>query len=124
MRDDTIPGRTSVDDWELPPTRPLSVISFGTWRDGWGTQGFVLQDAVGREFAFFFDGHLGRLCSGRGTHLDDDAAFVKKGSPLMSEVLDVIARERERRTEAGIALSGALDKALVYSGHRPTVLRD
>jgi hypothetical protein len=116
MHDDTIPGRASVADWEHPPMCPLRVTSFGAWRDGWGTPYFVLQDAVGREFAFFFDGHLGRLCAGRGTHVDDDAAFVKKGSRLMADVLDVLVAERAHGTQAGLALASAIDKAIVYSG--------
>jgi hypothetical protein len=77
---------------------------------------FVLQDQNGHRFGFFFDGHLGRLCSGTGTHLDDDAAFVKKGSRLMRDVIAVLQSERIRETVAGMALAKHLDRALVYSG--------
>ena len=116
MRDDTVPGRTTIDTWAIEPRRPLTVVAWDVWRDGWATVCFTLRDARGREYGFFFDGHLGRLCSGNGTHLDVDAAFVKKSSRLMQDVLGVLQSERERGTSAGSALSAHLDKALVYSG--------
>lgn len=116
MRDEAIPGRATVDDWDTEPHRPLSIVWWGVWRDGWGTMSFKLRDSTSQEFHFFFDGHLGRLCSGSGTHLDDDAAFVKAGSPLMREVLELLWSERDRGTEAGLALAYHLDKAMTYSG--------
>lgn len=116
MRDEMIPGRATVDDWEPEPKQPLSIVSWDAWRDGWGTTSFVIQDQNEHRYGFFFDGHLGRLCSGTGTHRDADAAFVKKGSRLMRDVIAVLQSERTRKTVAGKELAKHLDRALVYSG--------
>lgn len=102
MRDDTVPGRSTLSDWERPPVgalRPLRLAGDRSFTDmdrhRWSDITFTLVDDSGHAYPFFFDGWLGRLCVGRGRD-DPDAAFVAPESPLLHAVLDVLtAHERD-----------------------------
>lgn len=86
-----LPGFAEIDKWPEVPQPPLSIKDFGRYRD-WGphqTVYVVLADIGGHEYHFFFDRFLGRLCFGKNDK-DEDAAFVRVGSPLERDILDIL----------------------------------
>ena len=116
MRDDTIPGRSTLLDWEIEPVRPLRLKDHAIWRDGWATLEFWLEDAEGNEFRFFFDGFLGRLCWGTDLHTGDDAAFVKKGTRVEADVFETLFREMQANDGVEAVIGKRVRKALQYAG--------
>lgn len=94
-----VPGSPEVSTWHVQPEWPLRITHADIYRDG-GTGLMHVQDATGRQWAFCFDKFLGRLCTGAHPS-DDDAAFVRPGSPLeadlfklMEETVEQVHRER------------------------------
>jgi hypothetical protein len=95
-----VPGFPEASDWPVRPDPPLEIAYAGLYRDG-GTGFMVVRDATGRKWPFCFDKFLGRLCTGAHTG-DEQAAFVRPGSPLEADVLALMARTVRRITRDSV----------------------
>lgn len=123
MRDDTVPGHSTLSDWERPPVGALQPVVLreeeGIFErirtTSWDAMDltFTLIDASGHRYRFFFDGFLGRLCAGQDRE-DEQAAFVAPDSPVLHTVLDVLEAHRDLDR----SIPEALEKARHYGRGR------
>ncbi|WP_067831505.1 hypothetical protein [Actinomadura kijaniata] len=100
---DGVPGAPEASTWYVEPRRPLRITKVDIYRDG-GTGTMLVRDAADSRWTFCFDKFLGRLCVGAHTS-DDDAAFVRSGSPLETELFDLMDQELQQLTSQPPALS-------------------
>lgn len=91
-----VPGSPEVSTWHVPPQMPLRITHTDIYRDG-GTGMMTVRDSVDRRWTFCFDTFLGRLCTGAHP-CDDDAAFVRPGSQLETDLFAVMAHTVQRLT--------------------------
>jgi hypothetical protein len=112
-----------VSDWHVRPEPPLEIVYAGLYQGG-DTGFLVVRDVAGRKWPFCLD-EFGRLRT--GSHpAGEHAAFVRPGSPLEAEVVDLmartaqrIAREPQRVPELAV-LPSLYERTLVRSDlHRP-----
>lgn len=96
-----IPGFPEISEWPVEPLLPFRICDFGIYRDPSPhcTLYLDLVDSNGLVFNFFFDRFLGRLCFGKIADDDDDAAFIKKGSRIQTDVFDIIEKLCDGRDE-------------------------
>ncbi|WP_157431287.1 hypothetical protein [Actinomadura hibisca] len=113
-----VPGSPEVSAWHVEPQRPLRIAEVDIYRDG-GTGMMLVRDAAGSRWPFCFDKFLGRLCVGAHTS-DDDAAFVRSGSRLETELFDLMEQELQQanpRSPVDVELLSRFhQRALVHSG--------
>lgn len=91
--DRSIPGFAEIDEWPITPTPPMSIAQFDRYRDGGpmgGTVFVIIADSAQQRYQIFFDSFLGRLCFGATHHQDDGAAFVKVGSSMESQIIEML----------------------------------
>ena len=108
VRDDTIPGRSEVRDWRHRPVGlavvPLSsTCCTDTYRHPRSGLLFTMVDEEMHRYSFFFDGFVGRLCTGKDQD-DPDAAFVVRGCPVDRDVCEALELWRHRDPAVGRAL--------------------
>lgn len=113
--DSSIPGYSELTGWPELPLYPEKITEICLYRDG--TVVVVIHGGLG----FCFEPNLGRLCYGE-SHRDDNAAFIKKGSPFEAELYSYLEAARKKLSTEEFAKSdiklfnNCFSRAKVYSG--------
>ena len=90
MQPRNIPGFSEVVDWPVEAVRPLRVVNAEQWRREGVPACVVVADSTDLKFIFGFDSLLGRLFYGATLESSEDAAWVRVGSPLESEIFPIL----------------------------------